>query len=106
MRIQQGTVVLSATDLANHLPCRHLTTADLRLARGEIPVPRWEDPHLRVFQHRGLEHAKAYIESPQAKGLVVLDPSQEPEATASAATWEAMKSGTQVIVQASLASST
>src|ERR1035438_5299199 len=100
MRILQGAVTLSATDLANHLSCRHLTTVDLRLAKGEIAEPTWDNPHARVLQQRGLEHERAYIEGLRAKGLSVVDLSNEPEA----ATWAAMKSGAQVIVQASLAS--
>jgi predicted RecB family nuclease len=104
MRDMQGTVTLSATDLANHLSCRHLTTVDLRLAKGEIAEPSWENPHLRVLQQRGFEHEKAYIEWLRSQGLGVVDLSNEPEATAGAATWEAMKSGAQVIVQASLTS--
>jgi len=36
MRIRQDVVTLSATDLANHLSCRHLTTLDHRLAKGEF----------------------------------------------------------------------
>src|SRR5260370_4175491 len=99
MRILQGTVALSATDLANHLSCRHLTTVDVRLAKGEIAEPTWDNPHLRVLQQRGLEHEKAYIEGLRARGLTVVDLSNEPEA----ATWEAMESGAQVIVQARLA---
>jgi hypothetical protein len=42
MRVRQGRATLSATDLANHLSCRHLTTLDLRLAKGEIAEPSWE----------------------------------------------------------------
>ena len=77
---------------------------DLRLAQGEIAEPSWDNPHLRVLQERGLEHEKAYIEWLRSKGLNVVDLSTEPEATAVAATWEAMKGGAQVLVQASLAS--
>jgi hypothetical protein len=102
MKDLQGTVTLSATDLANHLSCRHLTTVELRLAKGEIAEPTWENPHLRVLQQRGLEHEKAYVEWLRAQGLSIVDLSNDPEATASAATWEAIKSGVQVIVQASL----
>jgi hypothetical protein len=101
MRSVQGTVTLSATDLANHLPRLHLTTVDLRLAKGEIAKPSWENPHLRVLQQRGLEHEKAYIGWLRSKGLTVVDLSNEPEAAASVATWEEIKSGAHVIVQAS-----
>ena len=99
MRIRQNAVTLSATDLANHLSCRHLTTLDLSLAKGEVAEPSIENPHLLVLQQRGLEHEKAYIEQLRSKGLSVVDLSNEPEA----ATWVAIEGGVQVIVQASLA---
>jgi uncharacterized protein len=102
MRIREGQVTVSATDLANHLSCRHLTTLDLRLARGEIAEPSWENPHLRVMQQRGLDHERGYVESLRSKGLAVIDVSREPEESASEATWAAMKDGAHAIVQASL----
>ncbi len=104
MRVREGTAILSATDLANHLSCRHLTTLDLLLAKGEITEPSWENPHLHVLQQRGLEHEKAYIESLQSKGLAIVDLSNEAEATAGEATRAAMNSGVQAIVQAGLGS--
>ena len=104
MRIQQGTTTLSATDLANHLSCRHLTTLDLRLAKGEIAEPSWDNPHAKVLQQRGLEHERDYVESLRVAGLVIVDLSAEPEATAIEATWAAMGSGAPAIVQASLSS--
>jgi uncharacterized protein len=104
MKLRQGTLTVSATDLANHLSCRHLTTLDLQLAKGEIAEPTWENPHLRVLQQRGLEHEKAYIESLRSKGIAVADLSQEPAELAIEATWAAMQGGAQAIVQASLGS--
>src|ERR1700681_3439525 len=98
MRILQGTVALSATDLANHLSCHHLTTLDLRLAKGEIAEPSWENPHLRVLQQRGLEHERAYVESLRSRGLAVVDLSDEPEGTGGQATFAAMRNGAQAIV--------
>src|SRR5271165_1963735 len=104
MRVRQGTATLSATNLANHLSCHHLTTLDLLLAKGEIAEPSWENPHLVVLQLRGLEHEKAYIDSLRSKGLAIVDLSNEAEEVAGEATWEAMKSGAQAIVQAGLGS--
>jgi predicted RecB family nuclease len=104
MRVRQGTATLSATDLANHLSCRHLTTLDLRLAKGEIAELSWDNPHLLVLQQRGLEHEIAYIESLRSKGLSVVDLSNEAEEEAGEGTLAAMKSGVQAIVQASLGS--
>ncbi len=103
MRIRQGAVTLSATDLANHLSCHHLTTLDHRLANGELTAPDWANPHSIVLQQRGLEHERAYIESLRARGLAVVDLSDEPEETAAEATRTALESGAQVIVQGTLA---
>src|SRR5436190_2797785 len=104
MRLQQGTVILSVMDLANHLSCRHLTTLNLRLAKGEIAEPSWENPHTQVLRQRGLEHERAYIQSLRSRGLTVVDLSDEPAETAKQATLAAMRNGAQAIVQASLAS--
>jgi len=63
MRVRHGTATLSATDVANHLSCRHLTILNFRPAKQEIAEPSWENPHLRVIQTAGdLDHEKAYIE--------------------------------------------
>jgi hypothetical protein len=69
MKVRQETVNLSASDLANHLSCRHLTALDLSLAKGEIVEPSWENPHLRVLQQRGLEHEQAYVESLRSRPI-------------------------------------
>jgi hypothetical protein len=88
--------------LANHLSCRHFTTLNLSLAKGEIAAPSWENPHSRGLQQRGLEHEKAYIDSLRSKGLCIVDLSNAAAPAAGEATLAAMKSGVQVIVQASL----
>ena len=104
MKERDGTVYVSATDLANHLSCRHLTALNIRLAKGEIAAPSWENPHLRVLQQRGLEHERSYIEDLRARGLSLVDLSDESEESAGEATRTAMKGGAQAIVQASFAS--
>jgi predicted RecB family nuclease len=103
MRVRDGTTTLSATDLANHLSCRHLTALNLRLAKGEIKEPSWEDPHLCVLQQRGSEHEKSYIENLRSKGVHIVDLSSGTEGSAGAATFEAMLDGAQAIFQAGLA---
>lgn len=67
MRILEGAAVLSATDLANHLSCRHITSLELRLAKGQIAEPTWQNPHAHVLRQRGLEHERAYIDWLRAK---------------------------------------
>ncbi|MBV9761892.1 MAG: TM0106 family RecB-like putative nuclease [Acidobacteriaceae bacterium] len=102
MKILRNEISLTATDLANHLSCGHLTSLDLHLARGEMPEPAWSNPHLHVLQERGLAHEQAYVESLRAQGLSIVSLADELADTAERATWAAMKNGVQVIVQAAL----
>src|SRR5215470_14494968 len=62
---------LSATDLSNHLACRHLTNLDLQVARGERPAPEIAAPDLKVIQELGLRHEKRYLAHLVARGLTV-----------------------------------
>jgi hypothetical protein len=43
---QSNTFILAATDLTNHLGCKHLTQLNMSLAKGDIAKPDWEDPNL------------------------------------------------------------
>lgn len=104
MKILDHTVALSATDLANHLSCRHLTMLNLLLVKREIGAPSWDNPRLRVLQQRGLEHEKAYIASLRGNGVSIADFSGEGEEHAATSTYDAMRRGDQVIVQAVLGS--
>jgi len=54
-------VRLSATDLSNHLACRHLTQLDLQLERCERPEPDWADPYLKRRRELGVRHEAAYL---------------------------------------------
>lgn len=97
----QNKLVLSATDLANHLACPHVTTLNMAVARGEVEEPTWEDPHLAVLRQRGLEHEKAYLETLRSRGLAVVDLSEQ---SGNASTLAAMRDGIPVIYQGSLRS--
>ena len=44
MKFASATLTLSATDLANHLSCKHLTQLNRSLAKGKIAPPSWRDP--------------------------------------------------------------
>src|SRR5580700_1713339 len=73
MKASSGDFRLSASDLSNHLACRHLTSLDFDVAVGEQSAPRWHSPDLWVLQKRGLEHETAYIAYLAAQGLSVVD---------------------------------
>ncbi|HET9326691.1 MAG TPA: TM0106 family RecB-like putative nuclease [Candidatus Eisenbacteria bacterium] len=92
---------LAATDLANHLACRHLTSLDLAAARGQIEPPRWKRPGLDALRERGMAHERAYLAHLDGQGLSWAR-AGEVDSVGAAWTLEAMKAGVDVIVQAPL----
>src|SRR5258707_9100344 len=71
MRILGRQIRLAASDLSNHLACRHLTTLDLQVARGERTAPDRAAPDLKVIQELGLRHETVYLAHLAAQGLTV-----------------------------------
>ena len=103
MRIVGQNVRLSASDLASHLGCRHLTYLDLCAARKEIEAPNYKDAALEALQQRGFEHERGYIEHLRAQGLSIVElPELGYERSNYEQTVQAMKDGPDVIVQATL----
>ncbi len=103
MRITGGKVRLSASDLANHLGCRHLSSLDLDAAHGRLTPSTWRDPMLEVLQERGFQHEAEYLERLREQGLGIVEVSGEGVGSAFDATVSAMRGGADVIVQATLA---
>lgn len=73
MKASSGNFRLSASDLSNHLACRHLTSLDFDVAVGDKSAPTWHSPDLWVLQKRGFEHETAYVAHLAAQGLSVVD---------------------------------
>ena len=104
MKIQSAGLRLSATDLSNHLSCRHLTVLDLSVARGELAPPPWRAPNLAVIQELGLRHEAAYLRLLQAQRDSVADLHHiNDDAQAVAQTLSCMQRGVDIISQGSLA---
>ncbi len=102
--IDQVRIRLSATDLANHLACHHLTALDVAAARHELKPPSWHSPVRDAIRERGLEHEKSYLEQLESQGRELLDLSESLGSDEGAlATAEAMRRGAPAIVQATLA---
>ena len=97
-------LVLSATDLANFLGCRHRTALDIAVAYGRRDRAFVDDPLLEALRKRGLDHEKRYVDLLRAGGGVVVDlasitdPDEQIKETR-----EAMAKGVDVIVQGALA---
>src|SRR4051794_9448286 len=63
LQIDDGELVLAATDLTNHLACPHLTQQRLSIARGERGrPPKDDDPHVDLIRRRGDDHEAAQLE--------------------------------------------
>src|SRR5262250_2119624 len=98
-----NNVRLSASDLANHLGCRHLTSLDLEVAIGKRSAPNQRSPDLWVLQQRGFLHENAYLEHLAAQGAEVVDLRDiVDDERAIAETIAAMAIGAEVIAQATL----
>jgi predicted RecB family nuclease len=100
MRILDGELVLSPSDLANFLACRHRAGLDLAAAHKVIERPRHEDPYAAMLKQHGEDHERAYVDSLRSQGKRVEDLTDA--ADAAEKTKAAMRAGVEVIVQARL----
>lgn len=105
MKVTSGQIRLAATDLGNHLACRHLTTLDLQVALRKRPEPDWAAPDLAVIRERGERHEREYLAHLNAQGLKVENLAQihhKEEERLLAETLALMERGVQVIAQGAL----
>ncbi len=103
MRPVEGTLRLSASDLAKYLGCRFLTVLDRAAAEGRIEPMKWRDPRLEVLQERGFEHERSYLEYLKQNGKSVFHVEAGDDfETAYERTVSAMRTGVDIIAQATL----
>ncbi|MEO6207654.1 MAG: TM0106 family RecB-like putative nuclease, partial [Candidatus Limnocylindrales bacterium] len=104
---KDGSVLLSATDLVGFLACDHLSTLELGRIAGRWERPnRRDDPTIQLIQEKGDLHEAAYLDRLRGDGLRVVEIEKSDLRTpmdlraAEATTLEAMRSGADVIFQA------
>ena len=105
MKLAAGKIRLAATDLGNHLACRHLTTLDLQVAQGKRAEPEWAAPDLAVIRERGERHEREYLAHLCDQGLTVENLSNVPhkeEKRLLEQTLALMERGADVIAQGAL----
>ena len=103
MRRYQDQTLYSASDLMHFLSCTHAAALDI--LNLDTPLQKTADTDQQeMFQRRGLEHEKAYLEELRRSGRSVTEITVKGVdlQAAMAATLEAMKSGVDVIYQATL----
>ena len=103
---EDGTIVVSASDLVGFLACDHLATLELGRIAGLWEKPFREDPELALMQERGFAHEAAYLARLRAAGRSIHEIATDELRTpaqlhaAEAETLAAMRAGRDVIYQA------
>jgi predicted RecB family nuclease len=102
MKITEGRLRLSASDVANFLACQQLTQLDLQAARRERRPARDYDIGFQDLVRRGEEHELTVLDRFLAEGHEVADLSAAEDPAG--ATKAAIRAGAGVIYQATLTS--
>jgi hypothetical protein len=71
MKMSGKTIQLSASDRVGHINCRYLTDLDLKVAKGALAKPTYQDPGLDLLIERGRLHEQGYLEHLKAQGRAV-----------------------------------
>jgi len=100
MRKTADSLQLAATDLTAYLSCKHLSELNRAVAEGQLSGPTNWDPFLKLLQERGSAFEHSYVDHLAAAGLSVtrID-GVDVTSAAVEQTLEAMRGGTDVIVQ-------
>ena len=56
VRLTDGQLTLSPSDLSGFLACEHLTTLDIGVGRGDLVRPIFDDDQRDLIQRKGEEH--------------------------------------------------
>ena len=107
MKLLPHKLILAPTDLSNFLSCKHLTALDLASARGERERPVRYDPLIQELRARGHRHERAYLERLRDQGWTIAGDNNtgdddQPTIASLEETLAAMRTGTDVVYQATL----
>ena len=80
MRIIDGELTLSPSDLSRYLACRHLTSLELEVAHGVRARPHLREALVDLIAAKGTLHEERYLESLRSSGAHVV-PIDLPEGT-------------------------
>lgn len=103
MQLRNDQLWLSPSDVTGFLVCEHLTTLQLRVARGVLEKAVVENEQAELIFRKGLEHEAAFLAQLLAGGKSVTEISLEPDLDwerAQRETLDAMRSGVDVVYQA------
>src|SRR5690606_18544844 len=101
MRKSNDTIIFSASDLSNHIHCKHLTQLNREVILGIKEKPYSNNKVLDVLRERGIDFENSYLNSLESSGLIITKINQD-EPKAKDKTIEAMQRGDDYIYQARL----
>ena len=101
MRKSHNQIIFSASDLSNHIHCKHLTNLNYDVVQGLKEKPISDNRVLDVLRERGIDFENSFLIDLENKGLAIvkIDP-EEPNARQK--TIDAMHEGADYIYQARL----
>src|ERR687892_1034522 len=103
MRLNDGRLTYSPSDLTGYLASGHLTQLERRVALGLLAQPAAENPEAELVKRKGEEHERAYLERLRAQGRTVreisLDHDDGDWERAARETKEAIRAQTDVVYQ-------
>ena len=104
MQFVDASQIFSPSDLVNHLACEHLTQLNRLVAAGELVRPNDDRSEVQLIRDLGDKHELHYLHALRDQGLSVVEiadaKSSSELATRHAETVEAMRSGADVVFQA------
>ena len=104
MRLSDGRIELSPSDLTAYLACPHLTTLSLEVALGERARPYTREALAELIAQKGDLHEARYLEflRDQGRQVVEIEWPQKPDGFGAAhdATIAAMRDGAEIVYQA------
>lgn len=104
MRMQNGEIRLSASDLMRFKGCRHATTLDLRYMEQRDILPAADGEEAELLQRQGDEHELSYLADLKAAGRSVVEVPKDglPLERSVELTAEAMRAAPDVVFQGAL----
>jgi predicted RecB family nuclease len=102
MKLRDGRVIFSPSDLTGYLACPHLTQLERRMALGQLAKPAASNPEAELLKRKGEEHERAYLERLRTEGKTVAEISLEPDQDwerAARETCQAIEGQTDVVYQ-------
>ncbi len=103
MQVTDDRLVLSPSDLNDHIECPHLTTLSLEVARGHRQRSHVPEDHADLLRRKGGDHEASYLSELRKQGRQVanvLTPDFWDFATSARATVQTMRAGAEIIYQA------